>query len=332
MLRRTFLTAPALAAAGVLSPGAGLASGTSRIPLRVSASNHLSLFPFYLSYELGYFADAGFDVEVVKDIGTAQTLPLLAGGKVDVSFTGFGPSVVNAIVRGARLRLVAAREMISPSCGAASTVFLSRKAFPQGVRDMRQLKGARIGVNDQSPRTTFWLDTMLQHDGMRLSDVDLRKMPENEKVAALRAGGIDAFVANEVSLNPELQQFGLVAGPSATSLLPNSQFSFILFGRVLLDGDTATGAHFLHAYFRGANEFLHGRTPRFLDEFATKNNLDAKVLRQGCRATFSADGTIDLDNMRRYIQWMAAHDMCLVNLDAAAFVDNRFLEAAHAMK
>jgi hypothetical protein len=105
-----------------------------------------------------------------------------------------------------------------------------------------------------------------------------------------------------------------------------------LFGRVLLDGDTATGAHFLHAYFRGANEFLHGRTPRFLDEFATKNNLDAKLLRQGCRATFSADGTIDLDDMRRYIQWMAAHDMCLANLDAAAFVDNRFLEAAHAMK
>ena len=300
--------------------------------LRVSASKHLALCPFFVAYESGYFADAGFDVEVVKDLGPGQTLPLLAGGKLDVSFTGFGPPVVNAAVRGARVRLVAARELLSPSCGTAGAIFASGKVFPKGVRSMRQLKGARVGVANQSPRTSFWLDTLLQHEGMRLSDVALRKMPENERVAALRAGGIDAFVANDGDLNPQLLPLGLVAGPSAAALLPNSQYSYIFFGSRLLDGRVETGARFLHAYFRGVSDFLRGATPHFLDDFANQNGLDPKLLRQACRGTFEHDGTIHMDDVRQYITWMAAHDYCPANVDAASLVDTRFLEAAHVMK
>jgi NitT/TauT family transport system substrate-binding protein len=332
MLRRTFLTIPVFAVAGVLDSCTRPASRASRMKLRVSASNHLSMCPFFVAYESGYFATAGFDVEVVKDIGPAQSLPLLAGGKLDVSFTGFGPPAVNAIVRGARLRLVAGRELLSPSCGTAGTLFASRKAFPQGVRSMRQLKGARVGVANQSPRTSFWLDTLLQHEGLRLSDVVLQKMPENEKVAALRAGGIDAFVSADGDLNPELRPLGLVAGPSAAPLLPNSQYSYIFFGSRLLDGRVETGARFLHAYFRGVSDFLRGATPHFLDDFANQNGQDPKLLRAACRGTFQRDGTIRMDDLRQYIAWMAAHDYCPANVDAAAMVDTRFLEAARTMK
>jgi NitT/TauT family transport system substrate-binding protein len=288
--------------------------------------------PFYVAYESGYFRDAGFDVEVVKDMGSAQSLPLLAGGKLDVGFAGMVPAVVNAVVRGARVRLVAGRELVSPSCGTAGTVFLSREVFPHGVRSMRQLKGARIGVTDSSPRTSFWLDTLLQHEGMRLSDVVMRKMPYHEEVAALHAGGIDALVSPETDLNAELGPLGLLAGPSTANLLPNFQFSYIVFGRRLLDGRVETGARFLRAYFRGASDFLGGRTPRFLDDYANQNNLDAKLLRQACRATFERDGTIHLGDLRRYTQWMAAHDLCPANVDPAALVDTRFLEAARTTK
>ena len=332
MLRRTFLTVPALAAAGALAPLAKRAPGAARMTLRVSAAKHLSMCPFYVAYESGYFADAGFDVELSKDIGAAQSLPLLAGGKLDVALAGFGPSVVNAVIRGARLRLVAAREAIMPACGTAGTVVVSRKAFPNGIQNMRQLKGARIGINGSSPRSGFWLDMLLQHEGMRMSDVVVRKMPEIERLAALRAGGIDAFVTSEADLDPALRPMGFAPGPSVAGILPNVQYSYIVFGSVLLDGPVETGARFLHAYFRGAGDFLRGKTPQYLDDFAASGNLDGKVLRQACRATFEKDGTIHLDDMRLFIQWMAAQDLCPGNVDAAALVDTRFLEAARTMK
>jgi hypothetical protein len=36
--------------------------------------------------------------------------------------------------------------------------------------------------------------------------------------------------------------------------------------------------------------------------------------------------------MRRYTEWMAAHDMCPGNLDVTAMVDTRFIEAIRTMK
>jgi NitT/TauT family transport system substrate-binding protein len=300
--------------------------------LRISADHRLSMCPFYLAYESGYFENAGFDVEVVKDMGTALSLPLLASGKLDASFTSFGPPVVNAVVRGARLRVVAGRELISSSCGTAGTVFVSRKAFPQGVRNMRQLRGARVAMSNSSPQTGFWLDTLLRHEGMRLTDVVVRKMREIERVAALRSGGVDAFISTETDLSPELRPLGLLAGPTVASLLPNYQFSHVLFGSPLLDGLVETGARLLRAYFRGASDFLRGRTPQFLENYAKSNNLDARLVRESCRATFEPGGSIHLDDMRRYTEWMGANDLCPGHLDAAAFVDTRFLEALHKLK
>jgi NitT/TauT family transport system substrate-binding protein len=332
VFRRTFLAAPALAVARVLAPCASSLSAAARTELVVSAANHLSMSPFYVAYESGYFADAGFDVELVKDLGMAQSIPLLAGGRLDAGFTGFGPSVVNAVIRGARLRLVAGRELISASCGTAGTIFASRKAFPDGVRTMRQLQGARIGINGSSPQTGFWLDTLLEHEGMRQGDVVVRKMRETERVAALRAGGLDAFVSSEADLNPELRELGLAAGPSVASLLPNFQFSYIVFGRRLLEGAVNTGARFLRAYFRGAADFLGGKIPRFQEDYAKQNNLDAKLLREACHGTFERDGSIHMADLQRYINWMAAHELCPADVDAASVLDRRFLDAAHAMK
>jgi len=330
MHRRTFLALPA-AGAAALASCSRRTPGASRTKVTISAANHLSMCPLYVAYESGYFTGAGFDVELVKDIGMAQSLPLLAGGKLDAAFTGFGPSVVNAVARGARLRVVAGREVISPKCGTAGTIFVSGKTYPTGVRSMRELKGARIGINGSSPQSGFWLNTLLDHEGMRESDVVIRKMPETQRVAALRAGALDGFVSSESDLNPELRSLGLTAGPSVASLLPNFQFSYILFGRGFLDGPVQRGARFLHAYFRGAAGFLNGMTPRFLDDYARKNNLDPRALRASCHATFERDGHIHLDNMRSYIEWMASHDLCPANVDAATIVDNRFLDAAHKL-
>lgn len=331
MLRRTFLTVPTLAAAGGLVSCGRHAVQSPRMKLRVATSHNLSMCPFYLAYESGYFTKAGFDIELVKDTGTSQSLPLLAGGKLDATLGVLGPAVVNAVARGARVRVVAAREVLSPNCGTANTIFVNRKAFPGGVRNMRQLRGARIGIGNSGTWSAFALDTLLRHEGMRMSDVVVEKMRDTDKVVALHAGAIEAFLSSQGDLNPELRPLGLVAGPDLPSLLPNFQYSYIFFGRRLLDGPVEPGARFLRAHFRGASDYLNGRTPRFLEDYAKLNDLDPKLLREACRESFERDGNIHPNDMRRYIEWLAAHDMCPAIADVAALVDTRFLEAARRM-
>ena len=299
--------------------------------LTISVSNHFSMCPFYLALESGYFTGAGFDIEVVRDTQTAQSLPLLAAGKLDVGFIAFGPSVANAVIRGARVRLVAGRELISQSCGSAGTIFLSRKAFPKGVRTMRELRGCRIGFAGSVPGTGQLLGTLLENEGMGPKDIALIRMREPECVAALRTGGLDAYMSSEAGFTPEMRHLDLVRGPSVADLLSNFQYSFIAFGSRLLDGPVETGARFLRAYFRGAAEFLGGRTPRFLDDFARSADLDPQLLRQTCRATFERDGSIHLEDLRRNMRWMTAQGLCPANLDPGMFIDTRFLEAARSL-
>jgi hypothetical protein len=191
-----------------------------------------------------------------KDIGTAQSLPLLAGGKLDASFTSFGPPVVNAAVRGARVQVVAGRELILSSCGTAGTIFLSRKAFPQGVRNMRQLQGARIAISSSSPQTGFWLETLLRHEGMRMSDVVVEKMRDTDKVVALHAGAIEAFLSSQGDLNPELRPLGLVAGPDLPSLLPNFQYSYIILRKPFAGRSRRTGRSVSARSLPGRREYL----------------------------------------------------------------------------
>ncbi len=59
-----------------------------RIPLRVALSPHLTMSPFYTGYEAGYFNEAGFDMELSKELPNVQSIPLLASGKLDVGFPG----------------------------------------------------------------------------------------------------------------------------------------------------------------------------------------------------------------------------------------------------
>ena len=64
MLRRTLLLS-SLAPAATLVSCERRRPGSGRTALRVAASPYLAACPFYLSYEAGYFKDAGLDVQLM---------------------------------------------------------------------------------------------------------------------------------------------------------------------------------------------------------------------------------------------------------------------------
>jgi NitT/TauT family transport system substrate-binding protein len=327
MLRRTLLAAALPCAAGAL---AGKAA--TKTKLRVSVGPYVAMCPFFVGYEAGYFAEAGFDIEVQREPGSVQVIPLIAGGRIDVCFLGDHPSLLNAIARGARIRIVAGRELASATCHPVGAVYVSRKSFPNGIRNLRPLKGARVAVvGSLGAIAHYALDALLAHDGMRPDDVQAERMGAAESVAALRAGGVAALVSRGSDLDALPDSLQLSRGPVFANVQPGFQFSWIVFGRGLLDGDAQTGARFLRAYLRGASDFLKGRTPAFMDELARSQGLDPKVVRAGCRDTFVHDGAIRVPDLQRFVRWAVAKGYCPGTLDAAALIDTRFLAAMNGV-
>lgn len=280
----------------------------------------------YLAEEQGYFADLGLRIEIEKSAHSSHAVPLAAGGKLDVVFGSLGPSLINAIARGSRLRIVAGRDFAAPGCCDLSVLYGQRALFSDGLNDMDLLRGKRIGANLRMGMSEFCVETILKSAGMNVDDLDLVNIGRSELIVAFISGKLDAAFLSDFARRSEIMTDQIVSGISIADVLPNYMFSFISFGARLLDGDPGIGTRFLSAYLRGVSEFVAGKTPRFHDELAISNGFDPVAARNACRNNFVIDGRIDLPSLDRFIQWAAAKGYCLNSIPASQLVDMRFLE------
>ena len=323
MLRRTLLIS-SIGAAVANRQWAWAAEQSSTV--RVSVSPLLTMSPFYTGFEEGVFRDAGLEVELSRDLPGVQSIPLLAGGKLDVGFVPLSPGLANAVLRGARLRIVAGREMAVSTC-SGHRLYARPGTFPDGFHDVRQLRHKKVAISSATPFGMFCMDKLLAPAGMTRADLEIRPINSNDRLPALLSGAVDAMLAISTEPAPMVQSLKLIPGPGLSDVLPNFQFSHIVFGSHLLDGDVRTGATFLRAYFRGAHDFLAGRTPAFLDHFAEVNNLDPAQIHAVCRDSFEHEGRLHLGDMKMYLDWCTKNGYLSSTVNPQDLVDTRFLEA-----
>lgn len=322
MNRRQFLTIAA-AGAGLGSIRCGRRDASNLI--RISDLPYFTMSGLYLAEEEGYFTDLGLQLEIEKTAHSSHAIPLASNGKLDVVFGSLSPSIVNAITRGSRLRIIAGRDFAAPDCCDLSVLYGRRELFPDGLYDLALLKGKRIGANLRTGMSEFCVETILKSAGISMQELDLINIGRSELVIAFLSGKLDAVFLSDFARRFETMADQIVRGISLADVLPNYMFSYVSFGARLLDGDPDIGTRFLSAYLRGVNEFVGGKTPRFHDELAVSNGFDPVAARSACRNNFVVDGRIDLPSLDRFIQWAAAKEYCINPLSAEQLVDMRFL-------
>jgi NitT/TauT family transport system substrate-binding protein len=326
MHRREFINGLAgttmVAAGCVRKQGSG---GNKRI--RVAVSPYIASAPFYLAYERGYFDRLGLRVEVHVIPSPSQAIPLLAGDQMEVALFSISPAHVNAVARGAQMRIVAAREIASPDCGTF-TLCARRDLFPNGAADMKRLQGKRVAIYSRANTAEYILDLILATSGLSSGSVAAVPLPTSEAVSALLAGKVDAVLTDFIAAGRAAAAADIVTVARLGTLLPGFQFSYMLFGSVLLQGDPGVGSRFLRAYLRGNRDFMDGKTPRFLTKLARDGGVDPALVRSTCRGAFAPDGKVNLRDLQRFIDWAVYRKYCPQRIEAAQMVDNRFLALA----
>lgn len=330
MHRREFVgsaTAAALAAAqGCKKRPAG-----PRRKLKVAVVPQLTMAPIHLAVETGYFEQAGVDVSLVEVANSAQILLLLAGGEVDASLGSLTSGFLNAIARGAKVRIVAGRTLLSTACETGDRLYVRRRDYPNGLTDISRLRGKRLAISRRATATEFFLDTMLESAGMSQADLQVTTLARAEAVAALIGGRIDAVMDHQFERDVEEVARQVVRGPRVSEFLPGFQYAHVLFGAKVLAEDPRQGVGLLAGYLRGSREFLRGRTPKFVEDFARVNRLDPARTRAVCRNFFTENGNIQVADLDRFIAWAAKKGYLKVPMKAADLVDARFLAAAQQL-
>ena len=219
-----FLVASGLMVSGVDAVGAK--PEKTRVTIAVGGKAALYYLPLSLAEQLGYFRDAGLDVEILDFPGGAKALQAMMGGSADVVSGGYDHTIVMQ-ARGQEL----AAFVLQGATPAISLVVASDKAATW--RGPQDLKGMKIGVTAPGSSTNMFVNALLARGGLTTEDVSIIGVGTGQSaVAAMQAGHLDALANVEPAITM------LVRGGKVVEIVEtlSEQGSRELYGAALPSG------------------------------------------------------------------------------------------------
>src|SRR3954466_13431518 len=201
---RSWLAAIGLAAALLLPFGAQAQKPESaKVRLAVGGKSSLYYLPLTVTERLGYFKEAGLDIEISDFAGGAKSLQALIGGSADVVTGSFD----HTIQMQAKNQAITAVVQLGRFPGFALALRKDKAANYTGPKD---LKGMKIGVTAPGSSTHFMVLYMMAQAGLKPDDAAfLGTGSGGTVVAAVQHGEVDG-ISNADPMIPKLDSDGLI--------------------------------------------------------------------------------------------------------------------------
>jgi NitT/TauT family transport system substrate-binding protein len=324
--------------AGLLALGGAACGAEPRVPddagwatIRVSGRALLTNAPILIADGEGYFADERLRIEWSESSqSTAQAIPVLAQGKLDVLGAMVSSGLLNAIASGAPVRIVADKGHIAPgSCRSSAVVARRGDDASAEIRTLSDLRGRRVVLNDVGV-AGYYTAQLFASAGVPLDDVTIVKMPYPGIADALRSGAVDAASVPEPWITRLVDEGHRVVG-SAEDVVPRLQSAVVVYGPTLLGDRRDVGERFMRAYLRGVAQYARGKTDRNLAILADRLGFDRALLSRICWQAIRRDGAVDTASVRAFQEWALGNGYLARAVTREAFWDPSFVRQALAV-
>jgi NitT/TauT family transport system substrate-binding protein len=194
----------AVAAVGLMSPaGAQDKPEMPKVRLAVGGKSAIFYLPLSITERLGYFRDAGLEVEIADVQSGARALQSLVGGSAEVGVGTFD----HTIQMQSKGQPVVAVTQYGHYPGFVLATIASKSIAYRGPQS---LKGLTIGVTSPGSSTHFMAAYMLVRSGLKADDASfVGTGVTSTAVAAARRADIDAIVSSDPMISL-MQSDGLV--------------------------------------------------------------------------------------------------------------------------
>jgi NitT/TauT family transport system substrate-binding protein len=296
--------------------------------VRVLLVPYLSFAPFFIAEERGYFAEEGIKVEYIRMDRSAEAVPALIQGELDALSGTIRANVLNAMARGARVRIVAGAGFISAE-GCTVVSLMGRKDLVEsGVLDRPGgLRGRRISFNPASAKE-YYIEKTIKKAGLSLKDVTPVSIPNPAKLGALKDGSVDLADVSVPWITRLLRTGETAVWISASEVIPDFQISMLFFGPTLLDDDPETGERLVRAYLKGIRTYMEGKTRANVETIADATGLDSDLLEDCCWMYMNPEGRINVQSITDFQKWALEKGYLDRVLEPDQFWDPRFIEGA----
>lgn len=289
---------------------------------------YLSNAPFFIAQEEGFFAEQGLTIELVEMARSSESIPALEQGDVDVVGGAISAGLLNAIYRGANIKVVADKGLV-PSSGCPGTAFLASNSFLEAhpSKDPAELKGARIGFNPAG-FTGYWLSLHLKQGNLTLNDIENFKGTAVDQFQAIQEGTLDLMGASEPWATRVLQDGYGEIWVADTDVIPGSSYAMVWYGPNLLLEYPELGNRFMVAYMKGVQQFNLGKTDRNVEILVKYTELDENLVRNSCWINIDSKGEIDISRMFEFQNWALEQGLVDGVITEEQFWDPSFIEYA----
>jgi NitT/TauT family transport system substrate-binding protein len=156
--------------------------------VRIAFNGFGGVAPLYLGQDAGIFRKQNLVLQMIFVPGGSVSLQALIGKSLDLLLTG-GPPVVNAVLQGAKIKIIAGVTNLLPYTFVAAG----------GIRGAEQLKGKKIGISRFGSNTDYVVRLALNQFALPASDVQIIQVGGSQaRLVAMNSGAIHATV-----LSPE---------------------------------------------------------------------------------------------------------------------------------
>jgi NitT/TauT family transport system substrate-binding protein len=167
----------------------------TKVHLGVGGKTSLYYLPLTVTEKLGYFKEAGLDVEISDFQGGAKSLQALMGGSVQV-VTGSFDHTIQIQAKGER---IVALVQMGRFPGFALAL---RKERADAYKSPKDLKGMKIGVTAPGSSTHFMVLYMMAQAGLKPEDASfIGTGSGNTVVAAVKRGEVDVISNADPMIN-----------------------------------------------------------------------------------------------------------------------------------
>jgi NitT/TauT family transport system substrate-binding protein len=310
---------------------------TPSLKVTVGGKTFVQYAPITVAERLGYFKEAGLEVDILDVAGGAKALEALIGGSADLTAGAFD----HTIQMQAKDQHIVGVVLF----GRHPTFALAiRKEKASDYHDATSLKGMKIGVTALGSQTQFMIEYLAIQAGQAPSEISFVSVGSGTgAVAAIRNGAVDAVVTGEPALTT-LESAGDVEIVADTR---TNDGTTKIYGGLYPSGTVYTRSSFIRENPKTVQAFALAmvRTLRWMSHASVEEIADVLPAEwskpdrnvflaslRGTRDMFSPDGSFSLDGAKIAHRVLSTVDPRLRNakIDLAATFTNRFVDEAHA--
>jgi NitT/TauT family transport system substrate-binding protein len=196
---RPRLALTGLAAAALLSFGAGAPDArAAAVKIAVGGSSCICYLPTILTEQLGYYKEAGIDVELIDFKGGSTALTAVLGGSADV-VSGFYDHTVELAAKNKEMQSIVIFDKLP------GLVLMVSPGEVGKVKTLADLAGKTVGVSAPGSSTDFYLKYLLRKNGIDPHKVSVVGIGNGAtSVAAMEQGSVAAAVMVEPAVTQML--------------------------------------------------------------------------------------------------------------------------------